>query len=124
MNNIVVVAEDDLNISEMLGYLLEQEGYTVHLANDGGQAFEIVSEVKPALVILDVMMPVMDGYEVLKKMKSDDELKDILVVMLTAKGKEYEVAKGFELGSDDYFVKPFSPTELIARINRLLEAHQ
>ena len=120
MSYTVVVAEDDQYISEMLGFLLEQEGYTVHLAMDGGQAVDTISEVKPDLVLLDVMMPVMDGYDVLRKLKSSDELKDIPVVMLTAKGQEYDVVKGFELGSDDYIVKPFSPAELIARIKRRL----
>jgi DNA-binding response OmpR family regulator len=120
MGYTVVVAEDDQYISEMLGFLLEQEGYTVHLAMDGGQAVDTISEVKPDLVLLDVMMPVMDGYDVLRKLKASDELKDIPVVMLTAKGQEYDVVKGFELGSDDYIVKPFSPAELIARIKRRL----
>lgn len=122
MSYTVVVAEDDQYISEMLVFLLEQEGYTVHPAMDGGQAFELVSEVKPDLLLLDVMMPVMDGYDVLRKMKSLDELKDIPVVMLTAKGQEYDIVKGFDLGSDDYIVKPFSPAELIARIKRRLGA--
>jgi two-component system, OmpR family, response regulator len=117
----VVVAEDSAYISEMLVFLLEREGYTVHHAMDGGQAFELVSIVKPDLLLLDVDMPVMNGYDVLIKMKSLDELKDIPVVMLTAKGQESDVVKGFELGSDDYIVKPFRPGELLARVKQNLK---
>jgi two-component system, OmpR family, alkaline phosphatase synthesis response regulator PhoP len=123
-NKTVVVAEDDRNICEMLGFLLEQDGYTVHLAIDGEQAYDIVSKVKPDLLLLDIMMPVVDGYEVLRKMKSLNELKDIPVVMLTAKGKDSEVDMGIELGAEDYIVKPFSPIDLMARINRLLEERE
>jgi DNA-binding response OmpR family regulator len=120
----VVVAEDSVFISDMLVFLLEREGYTVHLAMDGGQTLEMVSNVKPDLLLLDIMMPVFDGYEVLKKMKSHDELSDIPVVILTSKGQEYDVVKGLGLGAEDYIVKPFSPAELLARVKRHLEPQE
>ena len=100
---------------------MQNSGYEVLWAENGGMAFESVKENKPDLVLLDIMMPVMDGYQVLKKLKQDDTLKDIPVIMLTAKGQERDVLKGFDLGSSDYIVKPFRPAELAARVKKILE---
>ena len=116
----VVVAEDDLPIADLLSFILRREGYEVYIAYDGGEALESIEKNLPDLVLLDIMMPVMDGWEVLKKVKEDDKLKNIPVIMLTAKGQEWDIVKGFELGSEDYVVKPFSPSELLVRIKKRL----
>lgn len=116
----VVVAEDDLPIVDLLSFILRREGYEVYIAYDGGEALESIEKNLPDLVLLDIMMPVMDGWDVLKKVKEDDKLKNIPVIMLTAKGQEWDIVKGFELGSEDYVVKPFSPSELLVRIKKRL----
>jgi len=116
----VVVAEDDLPIADLLSFILRREGYEVYIAYDGGEALESIEKNLPDLVLLDIMMPVMDGWDVLKKVKEDDKLKNIPVIMLTAKGQEWDIVKGFELGSEDYVVKPFSPSELLVRIKKRL----
>ena len=87
---------------------------------DGGAAYESIKANNPDLVILDIMMPVMDGYQVLKKMKEDENLKNIPVVMLTVRGQEQDIIRGFDLGSADYIVKPFRPAVLAARIKKIL----
>ena len=104
----------------MVVFKLEREGYKVIWAKDGGEALESIKKNKPDLVILDIMMPVMDGYDVLKKVKEDEQLQNIPVIMLTAKGQDREIVRGFDLGSEDYIVKPFRPAELIARIRKVL----
>ena len=117
----ILLAEDEPHIARLVIFKLEREGYKVIWAKDGGEALESIKKSKPDLVLLDVMMPVMDGFEVLKKVKEDERLWKIPVIMLTAKGQIKDVEKGFDLGSDDYIIKPFRPAELVARIRRKLE---
>ena len=117
----IVIAEDDIYTAHLLNFILEREGYEVHTAKDGGEALKSIKSIVPDLILLDVMMPVMDGYDVLKKTKEDEKLKHIPVIMLTAKGQEWDIVKGFELGTDDYIVKPFSPAELLVRIKKRLK---
>ncbi|MFC1490844.1 response regulator transcription factor [Candidatus Latescibacterota bacterium] len=121
MAKTIVLAEDESHIARLITFKLEREGYILHWKADGGSALEKVREVVPDLVILDIMMPVMDGYEVLKHIKEDERLKDIPVIMLTAKSQEQDIIKGFDLGSEDYIVKPFKPAELAARIKKILK---
>ncbi|MFC1537957.1 response regulator transcription factor [Candidatus Latescibacterota bacterium] len=121
MTKKIVLAEDEAHIARLITFKLEREGYEIHWAADGGSALEKVREVIPDLVLLDIMMPVMDGYEVLKHIKEEDSLKDIPVIMLTAKSQEQDIIKGFNLGSEDYIVKPFKPAELAARIKKILK---
>jgi DNA-binding response OmpR family regulator len=116
----VVVAEDEPALGRLITFKLQREAYEVKWANNGGAALDLVRQEKPDIVLLDVMMPVLDGYQVLKKLKEDDNLKDIPVIMLTSKGQERDVVKGIELGANDYIVKPFRPAELVARVKRLL----
>ncbi len=116
----IVIAEDEQHIAKLIMFKLEREGFEVAWAKDGGEALGLIRNVKPDLVLLDVMMPVMDGYEVLRKMKESDDIKDVPVIMLTAKSQEHDIVKGFDLGSDDYIVKPFKPAELVARIRKVL----
>ncbi|MFC1651214.1 response regulator transcription factor [Candidatus Latescibacterota bacterium] len=117
----IVLAEDESHIARLITFKLEREGYELFWEADGGSALEKVREIIPDLVLLDIMMPVMDGYEVLKHIKEDDNLKDIPVIMLTAKSQEQDIIKGFDLGSEDYIVKPFKPAELAARIKKILK---
>jgi len=121
MGNKIVIAEDEQHIARLVMFKLEREGFEVIWAKDGGEAVSCVREQQPDLVLLDIMMPVMDGYDVLKTLKGDEKLKDIPVIMLTAKGQEQDVLKGFDLGTEDYIVKPFRPAELAARIKKVLK---
>lgn len=120
MSHRIVLAEDDPQIARLTSFKLEKEGFEVIWEKDGGAAFESIKSNLPDLVLLDIMMPVMNGYQVLKKMKEDDEIKNIPVIMLTAKGQERDVVTGIEMGADDYIVKPFRPAELTARIKKIL----
>jgi len=117
----IVVAEDDRAIARLIKFKLERGGYQVDVAEDGAQAVEAVNKAHPDLVLLDVMMPVLNGYQVLKKIKEDQGLRDIPVIMLTARGQEKDIVKGIEMGSLDYIVKPFRPAELLARVNRVIK---
>lgn len=117
----ILVAEDEPHIFRMIEFKLKALGHDVIGATDGGEAMEAATTQKPELILLDVMMPVMDGFQVLKKLKADDDTKEIPVIMLTAKSQERDVVTGLESGAEDYVVKPFSFPELLARINGALE---
>lgn len=112
----IVIAEDEAQIANLVKYKLEKSGYEVLWGGNGRLALDLIEQNHPDLVILDVMMPVMDGYEVLRAMKADPVTKSIPVIMLTARGLEQDILKGFDNGAVDYVVKPFSVTELAARI--------
>ena len=113
----ILVVDDDKNICELIRLYLQKEGYTVEIANDGLAALEKFSQNPPAAVVLDIMLPKIDGIEVLKRMR---KAGNIPVIMLTAKGEVFDKVLGLELGADDYMVKPFEPKELIARIKAVL----
>lgn len=116
----IVLAEDESHIARLITFKLEREGYELYWEQDGESALKKIKEIIPDLVILDIMMPVMDGYEVLKHIKELDDLKDIPIIMLTAKSQEQDIIKGFNLGAEDYISKPFKPAELTARIKKIL----
>ena len=116
----VLVVEDDINIAELLRLYLEKEGYEVSIAHDGGKGVAQFEEVGPDLVILDVMMPVLDGWGVLKEIRS---MAKTPVIMLTAKGETFDKVNGLEMGADDYIVKPFEMKELIARIHAVMRRY-
>ena len=118
--NKIVVIDDERDMVQLLRIELETEGYVVSAAFDGKSGLELIQKVKPDLVLLDVMMPEMNGYEVLELLKQDPLTKAIPVVMLTAKGLENEIQKGLDLGADEYVSKPFHPGLLIKRIQTLL----
>ncbi|MFC1513684.1 response regulator transcription factor [candidate division KSB1 bacterium] len=122
MSFTIVLAEDEPQIARLTIFKLEKEGFTVIWEKDGRSAYESVKNNKPDLVLLDIMMPVMDGYQVLKKIKGEDDISGIPVIMLSAKGQERDVVKGIEMGAEDYIVKPFRPAELAARIKKILGA--
>jgi CheY-like chemotaxis protein len=118
----VMVVDDEPNIVLSLKFLITQEGYEVRTAASGEEALQALADQVPDLVLLDVMMPKPDGYEVCQKIRATPEWKDIPVVMLTAKGRDVEKEKGFAMGADDYITKPFSTKELVAKVNEILKA--
>ena len=113
----VLVVEDDKNIAELLQMYLEKEGYAVTVAHDGGAGLSKFRAIKPDLVLLDVMMPVMDGWAVCKAIRSEDQTP---VIMLTAKGETDDKVQGLRTGADDYITKPFEMKEVLARIEAVL----
>ncbi|HCV41893.1 MAG TPA: DNA-binding response regulator [Bacteroidetes bacterium] len=123
MKETILVVDDDADILEMLKYNLEKEGYAVLTAKNGKTALEEVKR-KPSLVLLDVMMPEMDGWEVCKRLKRDEKTSDIPVLFLTAKGSEVDEVVGLELGADDYIVKPLSVRKLLARVKAVLRRRE
>jgi DNA-binding response OmpR family regulator len=116
----ILVAEDQEHIRSLIEYKLRNSGYTVIAVKDGVAALQTAAEIKPDLILLDVMMPLMTGFEVLAKLKQQESLRSIPVLLVTAQSQEDEVLKGLELGADDYITKPFSPNELAARVKTVL----
>jgi len=113
----ILIVEDDGNIAELLHLYLEKEGYETQIAPDGGKAVELFRSFTPDLVLLDIMLPVMDGWSVLKKIRAEAKTP---VIMLTAKGETTDRVTGLEEGADDYIVKPFETKEVLARIHAVL----
>ena len=113
----ILVVDDDLNICELLRLYLEKEGYTVVIANDGQAALEVFREENPALILLDIMLPKLDGWQVCREIR---KFSDARIIMLTAKGEVFDRVLGLELGADDYVVKPFDAKEVLARIKAVL----
>ncbi len=116
----ILVVEDDRDISELITYNLEREGYEIACLYDGSQAVDFVTQRKPELIILDLMLPEVDGIEICHQLKSDAATKHIPIVMLTAKSEEADVVVGLQMGADDYISKPFSPKVLVARIKAVI----
>jgi two-component system, OmpR family, alkaline phosphatase synthesis response regulator PhoP len=116
----IIIAEDEEHIGQMVSFKLERSGFNVIWKQDGASALEAVRTEIPDAVILDVMMPNMNGFEVLEAIKQDKDLKHIPVIMLTAQGQESDIVSGIDKGAADYLVKPFRPAELLARVKRLL----
>ncbi len=115
----ILVVDDEPFIRRSLEFVLKKQGYDVHSAFDGQEAVEYLKNAngkKPDLMFLDVMMPKMNGFEVVKIVKNDPDLKDIYVILLTAKGQEADRQKGFELGANDFMIKPFSPSKLLEKV--------
>ncbi len=116
----ILVAEDDPGSSKLLDFRLKSLGHDIIFVMDGGEALKTATKEKPDLILLDIMMPVMNGFQVLRKLKSQEETKNIPVIMLTSKVQEKDVVCGLEAGAEDYITKPFSFAELNARVNRAL----
>jgi len=116
----ILVVDDEIYIVHILDFSLGMEGYEVLTALDGEQALEKARAEHPDLVVLDIMMPKLDGYETCKMLKADPKTKDIPVILLSAKGRNVDQKVGFEVGADDYITKPFSPRKLVERINAIL----
>ena len=120
MPQTILVVDDERDIVELLRYNLAQAGYRVVSATDGRQAVEIAGRDRPDLIVLDLMLPLMPGSEVARALKQDEKTRAIPILMLTARGEEVDRVVGFELGADDYVVKPFSPRELVLRVQAIL----
>ena len=116
----ILAVDDEPNILLSLEYILEQEGYDVHVARDGDEALEMAQRIRPDLILLDVAMPRKDGYEVCRILRQTQDLAGTKVVMLTAKGQPLERKKGLEVGADLYITKPFSTDDLLDKIRRVL----
>lgn len=120
----IVVIDDEADIAELVRYNLAKEGYEVVVAGSGEDGLARVRTYRPALVVLDLMLPGIDGLDVCRSIKSDSALKHVSVVMLTAKGDEVDIVTGLELGADDYLIKPFSPRVLLARVKAILRRNK
>lgn len=116
----IVVIEDDQDILNLLSHYLGKEGYSVKSAQDGARGLKLIKQETPDLVVLDLMLPELDGLEVCKRLRMDPRTSTLPMIMLTAKGEESDKIVGLELGADDYVTKPFSPKELVARVKALL----
>lgn len=123
-NEKILIIDDESNIVELIKYNLEMNGYKVLYAYDGNEGLNIAREQKPDLILLDIMLPKMDGFDVCKEIKKDKDIEHIPVIMLTAKGEEFDKILGLELGADDYITKPFSVRELLARIKAVMRRNK
>jgi len=117
----ILVVEDERDIRDLIQHHLEKAGFEVRVAADGQEAFRKIQEGSPDLILLDLMLPEMDGKDLAKLLKARDQTREIPIVMLTAKSEEVDRIVGFELGADDYISKPFSPRELVLRLQAVLK---
>lgn len=124
MNKRILIADDESNIVISLEYLMKREGFDVDVAVDGEAALEAVAAHVPDLILLDVMLPKMDGFEVCQKIRTNPDWQSVKIIMLTAKGRDTQVAKGLALGADTYMTKPFATKDLITQIKQLLGVPQ
>ena len=116
----IVVADDDEDIRELVVFKLRQSGHDVVAVGDGAAAVAACQEERPALVLLDVMMPGMSGLDAARALRADDTMAGVPIIMLTARAQEPDIEQGFDAGADDYIVKPFSPRELASRVAAVL----
>ncbi len=121
-NRRILIADDEPYILRSLSFVLKKEGFEVETACDGEETLEKARQFKPKILFLDIMMPLEDGYEVCKKLKSDPDINDIYVIMLTAKGQIIDKKKGLEVGTDEYITKPFSPREIVDKVKKIMES--
>src|SRR5688572_2527084 len=117
MTHRIVIADDEPNLVISIEYLLQREGFEVTVARDGQEALEAIKRVRPTLVVLDVAMPRKSGFEVCQLLRADEANRALKIVLLTARGRGDDVAKGLALGADAYLVKPFSPKQLALRVH-------
>ncbi len=116
----ILVADDDLIVQQFVSSILVQNRYEVFTASDGRQALDAIHELKPDLVILDLIMPYRDGYEVLRLLREKKETRKIPVIILSAKSREEDIIRGLEAGAEDFMIKPFNALELVARARKIL----
>jgi len=121
MSHKILIADDEPNILISLEFLMKREGYQVLLARDGSEALAAITKERPDIVLLDVMMPGKTGFDVCQAVRADDTLAGVKILLLTAKGRDTDIAKGLALGATDYMTKPFSTKELAARVRAMLE---
>ena len=116
----ILIADDEPNIVVSLEFLMKQRGYDIRVVSNGAEALEAVAEFRPDLILLDVMMPRVSGYDVCQKVRENPEWQGIKIIMLSAKGRDVEVTKGIAIGADAYVTKPFSTRDLIAKVGEML----
>jgi two-component system, OmpR family, alkaline phosphatase synthesis response regulator PhoP len=116
----ILIVDDESDIVELLKYNLEKEGYKCYSAENGAEAVTKAKDKKPDLILLDIMMPVMDGIEACRQIRSEESLKGVFIAFLTARAEEYSEIAGFEVGADDYITKPIKPRVLISRVKAIL----
>jgi DNA-binding response OmpR family regulator len=121
MTKEILIVDDEPSIVVPIQFLMEQQGYSVLVAENGEDALDVIYKYKPDLILLDIMLPRIDGYEVCEIVRLNPEYRDIKIIFLTAKGREVEIAKGLALGANAYITKPFSNTELVAIVKELLD---
>jgi DNA-binding response OmpR family regulator len=119
----ILIVDDEPSIVVPIQFLMEQQGYSVLVAQNGEDALDAIYKYKPDLILLDIMLPRIDGYEVCEIVRLNPEYRDIKIIFLTTKGPEVEIAKGLALGANAYITKPFSNTELVAKVKELLEVN-
>lgn len=117
---LILVAEDERDIRELIVFTLQIAGFNVVQVPNGEEAVKKAPEVKPDLILMDVRMPKMTGFEACKALKQQENTKDIPVIFLSAKGQEAEISTGLDLGAEEYFLKPFAPDDLIKHVNKIL----
>jgi DNA-binding response OmpR family regulator len=116
----VLIVDDEASIIVPLQFLMEQNGYETSVAFSGEEAMETIAAVHPNLVLLDIMLPIVDGFEVCQRIRENPEWDDVRIILLTAMGSETNIAKGLALGADAYITKPFSNSDVIAKVNELI----
>jgi DNA-binding response OmpR family regulator len=116
----ILIAEDEPNIVISLEFLLKEAGYKVAIARDGTQALSLAGTLRPDLIVLDVMLPTLNGFDVCRQIRANREMKNTRILMLTARGRESEIAKGMDAGADAYMTKPFATRELVSKVAELL----
>ena len=121
--SLILVAEDERDIRELIVFTLQISGFNVIEVPNGEEALKKAIEIKPDLILMDVRMPKMTGYEACQALKEREDTQDILVVFLSAKGQEAEISTGLDLGAIEYFLKPFAPDELVERVTKILTEH-
>jgi DNA-binding response OmpR family regulator len=117
----VLIVDDEPSIVVPLQFLMEQQGYNVIVAQNGEDALDVIFKYKPDLILLDIMLPGIDGYEVCEIVRLNRRFRDVKIIFLTARGREVEIAKGMSLGADAYITKPFSNAKVVAKVKELLE---
>jgi len=121
MTKEILIVDDEPSIVVPIQFLMEQQGYSVLVAENGEDALDVIYKYKPDLILLDIMLPRIDGYEVCEIIRLNPNYQDVKIIFLTAKGREVEIAKGLALGADAYITKPYSNAELVAKVKELLE---
>ena len=121
MTKKVLIVDDEENIVISMEFLMNQAGYTLEIARNGEEALQKVAAFTPDLILLDIMMPKINGFEVCRRVRENPTWQEIKIIMLTAKGREVEVTKGLALGANAYIIKPFSTKELMSQIERILD---
>lgn len=120
-NKKILIIEDSPTMQRLLSYVLEKEGYNVQIANNGIEGMEKARAMNPDLIFTDLMMPLKDGYEVCKEIRANEKLKDVMLIILTARGQDADVEKGLAAGADDYVMKPFDPPKVVERVQEIFK---